>query len=114
MDKIHYAGDTVFTGTEIARALLGYARALAQTGKSATVDIPVYREDGSRGTSEFLIGPSSQIVTDAVESDWDEIVDPHLVERLEVASRAVGLRRGVAVEQEAGSSDPDFSDLGDL
>ena len=44
MDRIHYAGDSILTGTDIAHAMLEYARALAQVGSSATVEIPTVDE----------------------------------------------------------------------
>jgi hypothetical protein len=87
MERIHYAGDVVFTGTDISRALLSYARALAQDGSSATVEIPIYHEDGSHGTAEFLIGPASQVIADSIDSEWEELVDTKLVEELRAAAR---------------------------
>jgi hypothetical protein len=79
MDRIHYAGDSVLTGTRIAQALLEYGQALAKTGASATVDIPTREDDGSLGRSRLLIGPASQLIADAEESDHDEIVDDEVV-----------------------------------
>jgi len=79
MDRIHYAGDSILTGTEIAHALLGYAQALAQVGSSATVEIPTIDEHGEVGRSEILVGPASQLMTDAVELEGDELVDVDLV-----------------------------------
>lgn len=83
MDRIHYAGDSVLTGTKIAQALLEYAQALAKTGASATVDIPTREDDGSLGRSKILIGPASQLISDAEESLDDEIVDDELVAHFE-------------------------------
>src|SRR4051794_5913650 len=83
MDRIHYAGDSILTGTEIARALLEYAQALALAGTSATVDIPVVNEqDGSIGRSELLIGPASQLISDTEESPYDDAIDQELVSRM--------------------------------
>jgi len=79
MDRIHYAGDTVLTGSDIAAALLEYARALAERDASATIDIPSREDDGSLGRSTFLLGPASQLVTDAEESEYDEVIDTELV-----------------------------------
>ncbi|MBZ4486955.1 hypothetical protein LQ938_03495 [Microbacterium sp. cx-55] len=79
MDRIHYAGDSCATGTDIARALLDYAQALAQTGGSATVDVPTINDDGSRGRSQFLVGPSSQLISSAEASTYDELIDEELV-----------------------------------
>jgi hypothetical protein len=83
MDRIHYAGDSILTGTEIARALLSYAEALAKSGTSATVDIPVRLADGTLSSSRILIGPASQVVSDTESDDTDEIVDDELVASFE-------------------------------
>jgi hypothetical protein len=79
MDRIHYAGNSVLTGSAIAAALLEYAEVLAKAGTSATVDIPTLEEDGSVGRSKLLIGPASQLISDAEESEFEEIVDEDLV-----------------------------------
>jgi len=90
MDRIHYAGHSVVTGTGIAEALLDYAQALAQAGGSATVQIPTLNDDGSPGRSEILVGPSSQIITDAEASLHEEVIDENLVTYLR--GEAVSLR----------------------
>ena len=79
MDRIHYAGNSVLTGSAIAEALLEYAEALAKAGTSATVDIPTREEDGSLGRSKLLIGPASQLISDEEDSDYDEVIDEDLV-----------------------------------
>ena len=60
MDRIHYAGDSVVTGSAIARAVLEYAKALAKANQSETVEIPTLASDGSISRSTLLIGPASQ------------------------------------------------------
>lgn len=79
MDRIHYAGDSVLTGTAIAQAVLEYAHALAVAGTSATVVIPTVNADGSRGRSELLIGPASQLISNKEESPFEEATDGELV-----------------------------------
>lgn len=79
MDRIHYAGDIFVTGTEIARALLEYASALAMTDRAATVEIPIVREGGAVSKASLVIGPASQLVTETVESSYAEIEDAGLV-----------------------------------
>ena len=69
MERIHYAGDSILTGTDIARALLDYAQALALADRSDTVDIPIRREDGTVGTANMLIGPASQLVSESGSAD---------------------------------------------
>jgi hypothetical protein len=113
MDRIHYAGDSILTGTEIAHALLEYAQALAVAGTSATVDIPVVDErDGSIGRSELLIGPASQLISDTEQSPYEDVIDHDLVTRMH--DEAARLRRhGAHVPSAVTGSDdgeavPDF------
>jgi hypothetical protein len=79
MHRIHYAGDSILSGSAIARALLEYGEALAKVGTSATVDIPTREADGSVGRSKLLIGPASQLIADEERSEYDELVDEALV-----------------------------------
>jgi hypothetical protein len=105
MDKIHYAGETLVTGTDIARALLAYAQALAVNEKSATVDVPLRQPDGSLGRGEFLIGPSSQIIAESYETDLPEVIDEALVASFEAATRALGPAQVVPIDPEEYSAD---------
>lgn len=82
MDRLHYAGHSILTGSEIARAILDYAKALAEAGTSATIDVPTLNEDGSLGRSELLIGPASQLISDSETSDFEDIVDEQFVARM--------------------------------
>ena len=82
MHKIHYAGDSIVTGSEIARALLDYAQALSQVTASATVEVPTLEEDGEHGRVELLIGPASQLVAHEVRTDEPDPVDHELVDRM--------------------------------
>ena len=81
MERVHYAGHSVLTGTAIAHALLDYAQALALVGGSATVKIPTLNEDGSAGRSEILVGPSSQLISDTEDSEHEDVIDETLVAR---------------------------------
>jgi hypothetical protein len=89
MDRIHYAGDSILTGTAIAAALLEYAAALARADASETVRIPTREEDGSEGRSTLLIGPASQLTADSEESEFDELVDEQLVARFKAEADLV-------------------------
>jgi hypothetical protein len=82
MDRLHYAGHSILTGTAIAREILSYAQALAEANTSATIDVPTRNEDGSLGRSEILIGPASQLITDAEESEFEEVIDEVFVTQL--------------------------------
>ena len=105
MDKIHYAGNTVTTGTAIARALVDYAQGLARAETSATIDIPVRFPDGSTGSAEFLLGPASQLVTETLMVDGDELVDEEVVQRLVTATQALGDGRVGPITSEPYSAD---------
>jgi hypothetical protein len=97
MDVIDYSGGSVMTGTDIAHALLAYAHALAANEDSATVSIPTRQADGSLGLAEFLVGPSSQIVTETVTVNLVEVIDRELVGRLSTATSALGAARALPV-----------------
>lgn len=100
MDRIRYAGESVLTGSAIAAALLEYAEVLAKANTSATLDIPIRKEDGSIGRSKFLVGPASQLVSIADESEYEELVDDDLVAHLKAETSALIQARPVAVQHE--------------
>ncbi len=112
MYRLHYAGDSIVTGNEIARALLDYAQALAQAGSSTTVDVPTVNEDGSQGRSEILIGPASQLIADAEDSEFDEVVDDALVAYMRGEAARLRNFGSAAPRAETSSSDtsPGFED----
>jgi hypothetical protein len=113
VERIYYANDSILTGTDIARALLEYARALAAKESSATIDIPIRTADGSIGHANFLLGPASQIVSETVSSDFDELIDEDLVATFVRATARLENPRPVATEQpsaaEASLQSLDFS-----
>ena len=83
MRQIHYAGEDLLTGTDIAEALLAYAQALATHDASDTVQIPVAGPDGTILSSSFLIGPASQLIAvDAPDYTGEEIEDRTVVAHL--------------------------------
>lgn len=96
MERIHYAGSSVLTGSAIARSLVHYAEALAQRRGSAAVRIPVRLEDGGIGSADLLIGPASQLLSEPEESDAEEIVDDELVERMDREAGRLGVSHPVA------------------
>jgi hypothetical protein len=104
MDRIHYAGDSVLTGSAIAKSLLAYAEALAKKGSSATVDIPSRRSDGSLGRANFLIGPASQLVSETEESDFEEVVDDAVVTYFEQQAAMLGDSQALPLDDDFNSS----------
>lgn len=105
MHRVHYAGDSLVTGSEIAHALLDYAQALAQADASATVDIPTVEDDGSQSRTEVLIGPASQLSSHEERSDHAEPVDDVLVGKMRAESER--LRHFGPALPTAGSASPD-------
>lgn len=92
MNRIHYAGHSIVTGSAIADGLLEYAQALASVVSSATVRVPTLAADLRVGVSQFLIGPASQLLSVAESTDADEIVDEDLVRQMH--ERAIAVQRG--------------------
>jgi hypothetical protein len=89
MERIHYAGGELLTGSDIADAIVDYAAALAGRSAAASVDIPVRTGTGGVARAHLLIGPASQLVTEVVESEYEELVDDDLVMRLRAATAAL-------------------------
>ncbi|GAA2045664.1 hypothetical protein GCM10009819_36440 [Agromyces tropicus] len=97
MERIHYAGGVLLTGTAIADAIVDYAAALATRQSAASVDIPVRLDDGSTARAHLLIGPASQLVTEPVSNDHGaELEDEELVGRLRSATGALSDIRPIA------------------
>lgn len=89
MKTIIYAGGELVTGDDIAAALLRYGEALAESSAAETVEIPVLEADGSRTIATVLIGPASQIMMVEAHTDFEELVDPDSVRRLDEGARSV-------------------------
>ncbi len=96
-----YAGDTFITGDAIADAVLVYARALAETGTAATIEIPIYHPEKGRSQLSLLIGPASQIAAEPTDVATAEIRDEALVARIRDDARATESPRAVI-----GAEDP--------
>jgi hypothetical protein len=111
MDRIHYAGNSVLTGTAIAQALLEYAKALGMRNEAATVEIPVRHPDGRVGRAEFLIGPASQLVTEDEPSDLEELIDEDVVEGFRRRTVELLPSRPVTDDRELLPTDQGFDEL---
>ena len=112
MHRINYAGSSILTGTEIAHALLDYAQALAQADTSATVELPTIDGNGAIGRSEILVGPASQLIADAEDSSYNDLVDDALVARLRKTANDLRAH-GVAAPTALTVSPDDFGASGD-
>lgn len=65
------------------KAVLRYARALADAGKADVVMIPVVTEGGSLAYVHMLIGPASQLFSTPVENSQNEPLDAEAIAELE-------------------------------
>ncbi|MFC5792049.1 hypothetical protein EDM22_14765 [Agromyces tardus] len=89
MDRIRYAGGELLTGSEIAEAVVAYAAALGRSNSAASIDIPVRTNGGTTRRAHLLVGPASQLVTEPVDTDLEELVDAALVAELRAATTAL-------------------------
>lgn len=105
MQRIYYSNDSVLTGSEIARALLEYAAALARNESAETVNIPVRRDDGTTTRAMFLIGPASQLIAEDEESTGEELRDDILVAKIKAATAQLSSPRAVSAQAAATTSD---------
>jgi hypothetical protein len=72
MQKLYYAGGFILVSDAICDAVVEYAQALADVGKSDLVIVPALSDEGLRGTVRLLIGPASQLfAAPALERDVD-------------------------------------------
>lgn len=88
------------------KAVLRYARALADSGKADVVMVPVVTEGGSLGYAHLLLGPSSQLFTTPVEHSQSEPLDAEAVAELE--------RRTLRLQPSRPSVTNDVPDLNDI
>ena len=98
MQRVYFCTGTSFlTGDDVADAVLEYAWVLAQYGRHDLVRVPTRRSDGSIGRSSLLIGPSSQLSSEDLVTDDEELVDRELVRTLK--DRSAHLREPLPVAQ---------------
>lgn len=72
MQKLYYAGGFILLGDSVCDAVVEYAQALADVGKSDLVVVPALSDEGLRGTVRLLIGPASQLfAAPALDRDVD-------------------------------------------
>ena len=87
MRHLFYAGSSVLVADITCKAVLRYARALAEAKASDIAMIPVITDGGSQGIAHILIGPSSQLLSTHVPDSVDEPVDMDVIEDLERKTR---------------------------
>ena len=65
------------------KAVLRYARALADADKADVIMIPVVTEGGSLAYAHMLVGPASQLFSTPVENSQNEPLDAEAIADLE-------------------------------
>jgi hypothetical protein len=71
----------------MCKALLRYARALAEVDQADIVTIPIASEGGGVEQAHFLIGPASQLFDTPVENSSEDPTDLEVVAHLERETR---------------------------
>ena len=84
MQRVHFCSGTTFlTGDRIATSLLHYVAAVASTGRSDVVSVPVVSSSGSGATVTLMVNRVSQISAESVASDAGELHDGAFADRLD-------------------------------
>lgn len=111
MQKLYYASGYVLLGDTVGDAVMEYARALADVGKSDLVTVPSLSDEGLRGTTRILIGPSSQILAaPALDRDVD-LEDADAVDSMkEKTARLLPARPQASYDTDTDTS-PDFEEV---
>lgn len=82
MQKLYYASGYVLLGNEVCTAVVEYAQALANAGKSDLVVVPSLSDEGLRGETRLLLGPASQLFTSPALDRGVDLDDPTAVESM--------------------------------
>jgi hypothetical protein len=82
MRRVYYSSGSVLTSDEVSAAVMAYAEALTEEGRSDIVDLPAVLESGRVGTATLLIGPGSQLASVTEESAFASPESDALVSEL--------------------------------
>jgi hypothetical protein len=106
MRKLFYSSGDMLVSDHTCKALLRYARALANANKAVVVSVPVLIEGGVPATGHLLIGPASEIFSVPVENSEEGPVDLEVIAELERLTRTLQPSRP--------SWDEEMTDIGSL
>jgi len=106
MRKLHYAGGELLMADQTCKALMRYARALAQRGEADVFMVPMVSPAGTQSFAHLLVGPSSQLMSTPVENALPEPNDDDVVAELE--------RRTEALQPTRPAWPEEMTDIGDL
>jgi len=91
------------------KAVLRYARALADANKADVIMIPVVTEGGSLAYAHMLVGPASQLFSTPVENSQNEPLDAEAIADLE--ARTANLQPSRPAWPSEMTDVPDLKDL---
>lgn len=115
MRELHYGTGVVTVSFDVCSAVFDYTVALANAGKTDRITVPVM-QDGTRGFSNLLLGPSTQLYCtatagpDEAADDDVDLDDAELVETLKQKTRALGTSATLNPSSHTGGYDPDSID----
>jgi hypothetical protein len=96
MQKIYYASGFVIVSDTVSYAVLEYAQALADVGKSDLVHVPSMSDEGLRGQTRLLLGPASQLFAAPALDRGLDLEDDNAVLALREKTARLGPRRARA------------------
>ncbi|QQD77905.1 hypothetical protein I8920_16065 (plasmid) [Curtobacterium sp. YC1] len=108
MKFIHYNGQATMVADGVADAVIEYAAVLGSNGRTDTINVPTFDEDGQRATETLLIGPASQITISPAPEDELELDDDHeeFRQHLQDLALAAGPARPVHEDRNVSVPDP--------
>jgi hypothetical protein len=86
---MYYAGGNVLLGDITCKAVIRYARALAESRRYDVISLPVIGDGGERGDAHVLLGPASALFSAPVVAGGEDLEDFDLVRRLEHRTRGL-------------------------
>ncbi|WP_411720874.1 hypothetical protein [Mycetocola sp.] len=89
MRRLYYSSGSLLTGDEVCKAVLRYARALAETDDADIIAVPVLTDDGILGLAHLLVGPASQLFSMPAPSQGDDPFDADIIDKLNAMTRAL-------------------------
>jgi len=96
MKQLTYAGKSFVTGTDLADAVVRLTAALGLSHETSAIRIPAMDENGHLTTADLVLGPATEVLAIAVDSDREEIVDAQIVAELDERTRLLAPSRTVA------------------
>jgi hypothetical protein len=111
MQKLFYSSGYVLIADDVCTAVLEYAQALADVGKSDLVLVPSLSDEGVRGQTRLLLGPASQLFASPSLDRGVDLSDPGSVE--EMRRKTSRLRPTVAQysDQPSSARTAEFDDV---